>query len=169
MSSNDIGVQGTIGPISVDQSSQTELDVETHNAVPVVVEDQSISATETDDQNGWDEQLSPLELPTEESGFASLTTTLTSRQTAENETQTDEPAPDKSTQLSNKLKRALQTMKERIHQAVVEQPEIFASVSEDTMERLDHLILTITQQATQIASLENDRDRLQEQLDAAQR
>ena len=169
VASHDIDIQCTIEPVSIDEYSQTEIEVETHHAVPTVIEEEVTSTTETDDQNAWGDQLSPLELPSEESGFSSLATTVTSKQTADNETQTDEPVPDKSTQLTNKLKRALQTVKEKVHQAVVEQPEIFESVSDDTMERLDHLIQTFGDQATQIASLQNDRNHVQQRLDEVQR
>lgn len=169
VASHDIDIQCTIEPMLVDEYSQTEIDIEAHDAVPTAIGEEITSTTETDDQNGWGEQLSPLKLPSEESRFSSLVTTVSSKQTADNETQTDEPVSDKSTQLSIKLKRALQTVKEKVHQAVVEQPEIFESVSDDTMERLDHLILTFGDQATQIASLQNDRDRVQQQLDEVQR
>ncbi|CAF5209494.1 unnamed protein product, partial [Rotaria magnacalcarata] len=41
------------------------------------------------------------------------------------ETLTDNQHPDKLLQINNKLKHALQTIKEKIHQIIVEQPDLF--------------------------------------------
>jgi predicted nucleic acid-binding Zn-ribbon protein len=79
------------------------------------------------------------------------------KQIIDNETQTDEQSQDKHAQVNNKLKRALQTIKDKIHQAVVERPELFSDTGDDTIERLDHLISTVANQATQIDILQNER------------
>lgn len=78
------------------------------------------------------------------------------KQTIDNETQTDEQSQDKHVQVNNKLKRALQTIKDKIHQAVVERPELFSDTGDDTIERLDHLISTVANQAAQIDILQNE-------------
>jgi len=87
----------------------------------------------------------------------------------DNETQTDEQPQDKLIQVNNKLKRALQTIKDKIHQAVVEQPQLFPDISDDTIERLDHLISAIENQATQINILQNERDHAQHEINQLQR
>ncbi|CAF3345337.1 unnamed protein product [Rotaria sp. Silwood1] len=74
----------------------------------------------------------------------------------DNECQTDDQQHDKLTQINIKLKRVLQTFKDKIHRIVVERPELFINISEDTSERLDHLISTVEYQATQINRLQTD-------------
>jgi hypothetical protein len=47
---------------------------------------------------------------------------------------------------------------------VAERPDLFADTSDDTIERLDHLISTVSNQATQIDILQAERDQAEEQL-----
>ncbi|CAF4202712.1 unnamed protein product, partial [Rotaria sordida] len=82
--------------------------------------------------------------------------TLSTIVTVNNECQTDDQQHDKLTQINMKLKRILQTFKDKIHRIVIEKPELFINISEDTSERLDHLISTIGHQATQINLLQTD-------------
>lgn len=84
--------------------------------------------------------------------------------TTDNESQTDDRQHEKLVQINNKLKRALQTMKEKIQRVVNHQPDLFDGVGEDTSERLDHLIATIDNQAEQMDVLRAERDRLDIQL-----
>ncbi|CAM4785325.1 unnamed protein product [Rotaria magnacalcarata] len=74
------------------------------------------------------------------------------------ETLTDNQHPDKLLQINNKLKHALQTIKEKIHQIIVEQPDLFRHYTGNTIERLDHLISTIRQQKEQIDLLNAKHD-----------
>ena len=57
-----------------------------------------------------------------------------------------------------KMKKMLKATKDKINQIVFENPELFDGVSEDTNERLDHLISTLQNQAARIAHLQPDRD-----------
>jgi len=85
-------------------------------------------------------------------------------QTTDNESQTDNRQYEKLVQVNNKLKRALQTFKEKIHRAVDERPDLFHGIGEDTSERLDHLISTVENQATEINVLQVERAQVEEQL-----
>lgn len=85
-------------------------------------------------------------------------------ETTDNESQTDDQQPDKLAHVNNKLKRALQTIKERIHRIVTERPDLFANIGEETSERLDHLISTVEHQAIQIDILQNEREQSEDQL-----
>jgi hypothetical protein len=76
----------------------------------------------------------------------------------DNETQTDDQQPDRLVQINNKLKRALQNIKEKVHRVVVERPELFPNSTDDTIERLDYLISAIENQAAQIESLQQQKD-----------
>src|SRR5205814_10276549 len=76
--------------------------------------------------------------------------TLPSIPTADNETQTDDHQHEKLVQVNNKLKRILQIFKDKIHRIVTERPDLFDGIGEETSERLDHLISTVGNQATQI-------------------
>lgn len=82
--------------------------------------------------------------------------TLPIVQTIDNESQTDDRQHEKLLQINNKLKRALQTMKEKIQRVVNERSDLFDGVGEDTSERLDHLISTVDNQAAQIDALRTD-------------
>jgi hypothetical protein len=62
------------------------------------------------------------------------------------------------------LKRALQSLKDKIQRAVTERPDLFDGVSEETNERLDHLIIIVENQATQIDVLQAERDQVEKQL-----
>jgi hypothetical protein len=70
----------------------------------------------------------------------------TTRPTVDRQSQTDAPTHDKQTLINMKLKRALQTIKERVHRLVIEQAELFGDVGDDTIERLDRLISMFTRQ-----------------------
>lgn len=77
----------------------------------------------------------------------------------DNETQTEEqpqPKQDKLVQVNNKLKRALQIIKEKIHQVVVERPALFSGCGDDTIERLDYIISALSNQATDIDRLKTE-------------
>ena len=65
--------------------------------------------------------------------------------------------------MNNKLKRALQTLREKIQRVAVDRPDLFANVGEETSERLDHLISTVESQATQIDTLQAERDQVEQQ------
>ncbi len=84
--------------------------------------------------------------------------------TTDSESQTDDRQHEKLVQVNNKLKRALQTLKEKIQRTVSERPDIFDGIGEDTSERLDHLISTIENQATQVQRLRTERDQVEQQL-----
>lgn len=75
-------------------------------------------------------------------------------------TQTDDQQQqqqDKFIQINNKLKRALQTIKEKIQKIINEKPELFPQINDDTIQRLDQLISLIQNQAKQIEILQNER------------
>ena len=74
-----------------------------------------------------------------------------------------ESQQEKLTQVNSKLKRALQTLKEKIQRVAVDRSDLFANVGEETSERLDHLIATLESQATQIDSIRVERDRVEQQ------
>jgi hypothetical protein len=80
----------------------------------------------------------------------------------DSDTQTDDPQYEKLVQLNNKLKRLLQVFKDKVHRIVVERPDLFNNIGEETSERLDHLISTVENQATQIDSLQSERDQTNE-------
>ncbi|CAF3047116.1 unnamed protein product, partial [Rotaria sp. Silwood2] len=84
------------------------------------------------------------------------TKTSSTISTIDNQCQTDDQQHDKLTQINIKLKRVLQTFKDKIHRIVTERPELFINISEDTSDRLDHLISTVQHQATQINLLQTD-------------
>ncbi|CAF1401674.1 unnamed protein product, partial [Adineta steineri] len=84
--------------------------------------------------------------------------------TADNESQTDELQEGKLAQVNKKLKRSLQGIKDKIHRVVNEKPDLFDGVSEDTTERLEHLISTVDNQAAYINVLQTERDQIHEQL-----
>jgi uncharacterized phage infection (PIP) family protein YhgE len=86
-------------------------------------------------------------------------------QTTDNERQIiDDQQQDKLAKMNTKLKRALQTLKEKINRIVTERPDLFANVGEETNERLDHLISTVEHQATQINALQAEHSEVEEQL-----
>ena len=85
-------------------------------------------------------------------------------QTTDNESQTDDRQHEKLTQLNNKLKRALQTVKDKINRIANERPELFNGVGEETSERLDYLITTLENQAAQLDELQAKHAQHEEQL-----
>ncbi len=82
----------------------------------------------------------------------------------DNEKQIGDQQNDKLVKVNNKLKRVLQTFKDKIHRVVTERPDLFVNVGEETSERLDHLISTVAQHATQIDLLQSEHDQSEEQL-----
>ncbi len=90
--------------------------------------------------------------------------TIPSIETVDHESQTDDHQHDKLVQMNNKLKRILQLFKEKIQRVVAQRPDIFDGVGEETSERLDHLISTVENQATQIDLLHAERNQVEEQL-----
>lgn len=80
----------------------------------------------------------------------------------------DASSTQKLVQMNTKLKRALQTIKEKIQQVAVERPEWFSDASEDTLERLNHLLTAVDQQASQLAQLQSQCNDAQEQIDQLQ-
>jgi chromosome segregation ATPase len=90
--------------------------------------------------------------------------TLPPKQTTDNESQTDDRQHEKLVQVNNELKNELQTFKEKVERVVTEKPDLFDGISEETSERLDHLISKIENQATQINVLHTERDQVEEQL-----
>ncbi|CAF4239863.1 unnamed protein product, partial [Rotaria sordida] len=74
----------------------------------------------------------------------------------DNETQTDDRQREKLLQINNKLKRALQIIKDKIHRIVNEKPDLFNGIGEETNERLDHLISIVENQTTQIDLIQNE-------------
>ncbi|CAF0778122.1 unnamed protein product [Rotaria sordida] len=147
--SHDIDIQCLIQPITIDNYIQTEIENEQYQIIPT-------TSSETED-NDWNNQISPIRI-------SSIMTKHIIQETIDNETQTDEQLQDKTIQINNKLKRALQTIKDRIHQIVIEQPELFSHINDDTIERLDHLISTIKNQAIQIHLLQNEHENILNKL-----
>ena len=90
--------------------------------------------------------------------------TVLSIQTADHESQTDDHQHEKIVQMNNKLKRVLQLYKEKIQRVATERPDLFDGVGEETSERLEHLISTVANQATQIDVLHAERNQVEEQL-----
>jgi hypothetical protein len=84
--------------------------------------------------------------------------------TTDNEKPTNDQQHEKLVKVNTKLKRALQTVKDKIHRLVTERPDLFSNIAEETSERLDHLISTVTNQATQIETLQAERDQAVEQF-----
>ena len=71
---------------------------------------------------------------------------------------------DKLVKINTKLKRVLQTFKEKMNRLVTERPDLFVNVGEETNERFDHLISTVEHQATQIDLLQSEHNDAEEQL-----
>ena len=76
--------------------------------------------------------------------------------------QPDESQHEKLVKMNTKLKRAVQSLKEKIHRLVVERPDLFENVGDETSERLDHLISTVKAQAVKIDLFETDRQQTEE-------
>jgi predicted nucleic acid-binding Zn-ribbon protein len=71
---------------------------------------------------------------------------------------------DKLVKINTKLKRALQTIKDKLHRVATERPDLFTNIGEETNERLDHLISTVEHQGRQIDTLQTERNEIEEQL-----
>ncbi len=84
--------------------------------------------------------------------------------TTDSEKQTGDQQQDKLVKVNNKLKRALQTFKDKINRIVTERPDLFANIGEETSERLEHLISIVEHQATQIDILQAEHNQSDEQL-----
>ena len=93
----------------------------------------------------------------------------------ESRASSDSPVPDhdKLVKVNNKLKRVVQTFKEKIQRLTAERPDLFTGVGEETSERFGHLISTVQQQATQIDALKSEQEqsqqRFQEEMQGLQR
>ena len=72
----------------------------------------------------------------------------------DNETQTDDRQYEKLVQVNNKLKRILQTFKEKIYRLADEKPSLFEGISEEIHERFNHLISKVENQSTQIDTMQ---------------
>ena len=76
--------------------------------------------------------------------------------TTDQESQTDDRQHEKMVQVNNKLKRALQSIKDKMHRAATERPDLFDGISEETNDRLDHLISTVEHQAGHIGVVQTE-------------
>ncbi len=84
-------------------------------------------------------------------------------QTVDHDSQTDDRQHEKLVQFNNKLKRALQSVKDKIHRLVADRPDLFDGVGEDASERLDHLIATVENQAAEVNVLQTERNQATEE------
>ena len=66
--------------------------------------------------------------------------------------------------MNSKLKRALQSFKDKIHRVAADRPELFPNAGEETSERLDQLIASVENQATQIEIIQAERSQVEAQL-----
>ncbi|CAF1400921.1 unnamed protein product [Adineta steineri] len=89
---------------------------------------------------------------------------LPSIQTNTCEIQTDTEQYEQLVQLNEEMKHSLDIFQEKIHGVVGERQDIFDGISEETNERLDHLISTLEDQATQMDTLQIESTRVEEQL-----
>jgi hypothetical protein len=85
-------------------------------------------------------------------------------QTTDGENQTDDDDHEKIIQANNQLKDVLQTFHDKIHQVVMGRPNLFDGIGEEIDERFDHLLSTVETQATQIDTLQVDRNQIEEEL-----
>lgn len=162
----DANHQCLIQPITLDQHAQTELE----NEPSVTIETTSANIEDNDwNNNDWNDQIPSIEIPLDEPNLLSATTENTKPVTVDSETQTDEQTHDKLSQINNKLKRALQTIKDKIHQITIEQPELFTLTNDDTLERIDQLVFAIRNQSVQINDLQNSYDQAQQEINQLQR
>ena len=83
-------------------------------------------------------------------------------QAVDTDQQPDESQQEKLVKVNTKLKRAVQSLKEKIHRVVVERSDLFENVGDETSERLDHLISTVKAQALKIDLFETDRQQTEE-------
>lgn len=65
---------------------------------------------------------------------------------------------DKLLKMNTKLKRFLQTMKEKIQGVVAQHPSLFENVGEETNERLDHLISTVNDLVRRLDELRREHE-----------
>ena len=93
--------------------------------------------------------------------IANLTEEVEKLTSAARETESQQ---EKLAQVNQKMKRALQSFKDKIQRVAVDRPQLFVDVGEETSERLDHLIATVANQATQIDNLQAERDQLETRL-----
>ncbi|CAF4557564.1 unnamed protein product, partial [Rotaria sp. Silwood2] len=91
-------------------------------------------------------------------------TTSSPFQAIDHEKQKDDQQYDKLLKVNTKLKRVLQTFKDKIHRIATEKSNLFINVSEETSERLDHLIVIVENQVTQIETLQAERNRIEERF-----
>ena len=89
---------------------------------------------------------------------------------ADRQSQTDDQSQiDKLTHLNNKLKRVLQTFKDKIHRLANDQPNLFLDIPEETSDRLDHLITTVHNQTLYIDTLNIEREQARQNVERLQR
>lgn len=62
------------------------------------------------------------------------------------------------------MKAALAKFEEKMHSVVEERRDLFDGISEETDDRLDHLISILENQTTQISTAELERNKTEEQL-----
>ena len=75
-------------------------------------------------------------------------------QLTEYEKQTGDLPQEKLAKLNSKLKRALQTFKDKICRLVIARPDLFVNIGEETSERFDHVLYTVEHQAARIDLLQ---------------
>ncbi|UJR33572.1 hypothetical protein I4U23_021010 [Adineta vaga] len=156
-STHDIGIHCSLQSPTIYSSGQAGMEHEVDSTIQTDLAES--------EENDWNSQMSTFEIASEDDNMTTVTSEHAFKPTMDAETQTDEQVQEKLMQVNTKLKRALQSIKEKIHQAVEEQPELFSEVSEDTIERLDHLIVTIGNQAIQIEEFQNEREELLNKLE----
>ncbi|CAF1066100.1 unnamed protein product [Adineta ricciae] len=159
-STHDIGIHCSLQSPSTSSSAQAGMEHEVDSTIQTDLAES--------EENDWNSQMSTFEIASEDDNMTTVTSEHPFKRTMDMETQTDEPAQEKLVQVNTKLKRALQTVKDKIHQAVFDQPELFSTAGDDTIERLDHLIVTIGNQATQIEDFQNERLELLNKLQEAE-
>ena len=86
------------------------------------------------------------------------------KETTDDESQTDDDQHEQIVQANSQLKDELQTFHDKIHQVVTERPNLFDGISEEIGQRFDHLLSTIASQATQIDTLQTERNRVEQEL-----
>jgi len=91
------------------------------------------------------------------------------KKTSDNEIQTDDDQHEELLQTNHESKRALQAFVDKIHHIAAERPDLFDNISEETNARLDHLISTVENQATQINTLDAECEQQRKEIKELQR
>ncbi|CAF4408390.1 unnamed protein product, partial [Adineta steineri] len=110
------------------------------------------------------ERVNLIEQIHKNTSVPSVHTTDSEKATTVTTTTTTDQRQDKLVKVNNKLKRALQTIKEKIQRIVTERPDLFTTIGEETNDRLDHLISTVENQTAQINLLQTELHESEEQL-----